>query len=269
MIRNSIFSNLGNVDNGGAICSSGRDLTIICCKFTLNYVTAQGGSIYFCEGVLNVSKTSFFECYSSANKNAVEGNAIRAIKKEVAMSDFSTFLCGMTDKLCSDSSISIESSKNDIRQYNATENYGVEGASFIQFLSCIDESFVEYCQAINCKDNYAITSVYNWYQACNCNFINTTHCRSIVWQNTNNRITFVSCLFWNIGNPQISNAGYALTLTNCLANCETSPTSTLSEFYPNKIIVNFKSCKFASKITCYVKRRDELSLSLFMMILLS
>ena len=77
MIKDALFYDLGNVAYGAAIYCSGKDLTLICCRFDLNYVTTEGGSIHFTNGVLNISKTSFLKCYSSKHTNTVEGNAIR------------------------------------------------------------------------------------------------------------------------------------------------------------------------------------------------
>lgn len=248
MISNAVFQNLGNVANGGSIYSSGRDLSILCCMFISNTATSQGGSIYFENGVLSVSKSSFYECYSSAYTNAVYGNAILVIKKEATLNDLSTCLCGMSSKQCSDSSISIAYAKSVTKCLNATSNHGLIGASLIQNWEDLDGTMVSYSQNINGKDDYDIVSIRNWYPVEKCNFINSSYCKNVAYQDANNIISFISCFFWNINSLYLSCSGYSLIIINCMTNSKTIPSIDLvTEYLPNIIILQWRGCNYAVK----------------------
>ena len=271
MISNALFKDLGSVANGGAICSSGRDISIKCCKFILNKVSQQGGSINFQNGKLAISKTMFYECYSSNNTNNVRGNAIYMNTNEFLLNDSTTCLCGKTAKLCSDSSISIYLSKVVVEEYNASNNYGVHGASFIEIRSGVDGSKVEYSQCIDCKDTYEIISLDKWYKAEKCNFIDCASCNYVIYESGDNMMTLISCLFWNLNKAQLSHSGHVIKLINCTSNCETSPSvERVSDFLPNIIRIATKECAIITRNIYRNRSTHNISeISFIMMIILA
>ena len=45
MLRNVVFSDIGTPENGAAICVTGINIEIFCCKFIKNLVYNRGGAI--------------------------------------------------------------------------------------------------------------------------------------------------------------------------------------------------------------------------------
>jgi hypothetical protein len=248
MLRNAVFSDIGTPQNGAAICITGVNIEVICCKFVRNRVTNRGGAIHFTNGIIGVSNSIFYKCYTTTNQGDIWGNAIFVSSKEVNIKQTSTCLCGESPTLCGDSSIHVDYCKTVLHNINATKNYGIGGASIVSVYRCLSGTKISYLQGYECADSFELVThtVFTRYE--NVNLINTSY--AVFWESSNNLIECVSCLFWNINNPQLSCCGRTISLINCTSNMDTTPAATkITSFNPNPIFINNQICQMNALIT--------------------
>jgi hypothetical protein len=254
MIRNSVFSDLGTPANGAAICTTSVNFEVVCCRFELNRVSQNGGSIYFKNGTIKVSRCLFFKCYSTAHAdNKYYGNAIFVDSNEANIEETSTRLSGISDSECTDSCISISNCKTTLFLINATHNYGIGGASICRVFRSSSGSKFSYLQGCENKDDNEIESWENEITIERSNFINITDKVSVFWENSNDLIECISCVFWNMNNKVLSSHS-RISCINCTSNNDTSPSLTkIDLFEPNPVFVRNDLCNSAH--TCNNQRR--------------
>lgn len=240
MVKNSIFKNFAKTGNGGVFEISSKKIEIICCDFGECSVTQSGGCLYGSDCNVTIVNSFFHECFTSAGKDNICGNAVYISSKEARICEVSTFLCG-TESYKSDSSIRIDYSKTIVSKMNSTKNYGVGGASAIAIHHCLSGTCVKYVNACDGHDYDAIESHAKSYVVSNSNFINCEHHTWICWINAANMISFDSCVFWNVPSNKNAIATQSYTATNCISNVALSGV-TVSEYSINNIKVK-KTCK--------------------------
>jgi hypothetical protein len=230
--------------------SQGLILRLFVVKFIRNRVTNRGGAIHFSNGIIGISNSIFYKCYTTTNQNEILGNAIFISSKEANIKQTSTCLCGESPTLCGDSSILVDNCKTVLHNINATKNYGIGGASIASVYRCLPGTKISYLQGYECADYYEMVTytVFTRYE--NLNFINTSDKDNVFWESTNNLIECVSCLFWNINNPQLSRGGRTISLINCTSNMDTTPTvAKITSFNPNPIVINDRICQMNERIS--------------------
>ena len=174
LIKRTVFQNFAKKGNGGIFEIYSLNIVVECCSFVSDYVTSFGGCLYASECNIEIYKTSFYKCYTSAHTNDVAGNAVYASKNSLVIDFVSTYQCGPTSTLCSDSSIRATSALAKVKNVNATENYGVIGSSAMAIDYTVAGSFIKYLQDVSGKDYVSIQSINNRYDASFSNFINQT-----------------------------------------------------------------------------------------------
>ena len=189
-------------------------------------------------------------------------------KNEVLLNEVSTFLCGETQQHCSDSSICFDNSKCVVSNLNASNNNGLGGGSMITMNSCLSGTNVEYSQGVNGLDNYEVVSGGYAHNFEKCNFVNCTFSTNLLFT-SNNIITLISCVIWNIKNKQLVISGNAISIVDCVTNCETNPSITkASYFVPNRIFIGAKKCSLCTYLhnNYYIHRTNMFMLSILLIL---
>ena len=250
MFKNAVFSDIGTPENGAAICINGVNIEVICCKFINNCVTNRGGAIHFSNGIISISNSIFYKCYTTKNQDGIWGNGIFIDTKEANINQTSTCLCGESPTLCGDSSIFIISCKTVLQNINASKNYGTFGGGIASFYTSLTGTKVSYLQGYDCVDAFELVTYIDFIKFENINFINTSDKNNVFWESNNNLIECVSCLFWNIKFNVLSYGNLVISLINCTSNMDTTPTVTkISSFNPNPIVINNRICQMNERFS--------------------
>ena len=268
MIKSAAFVDFGLVTNGAAICVSGINMNIFCCHFELNKVTEQGGAIFVTNGCLNLSKASFFKCYSINNTNdKIFGNTLFALNNKICIHEVSTRLCGASEKLCTDSSICIKNCGADLFCINASNNDGVAGAAIVSLQGCEDAD-ISYMQGSDCYDSFLMEAKTKPITIKKSNFINFAENHYVLAESSSGLITCISCLFWNIINAQLSYASRTVNLINCTSDSEKAESITfISVYNPYRIIPKLKACKILLTHKCGTNKRKLSNFILFVQLI--
>jgi hypothetical protein len=257
MFRNVVFSDIGTPENGAAICITGVNIEVICCKFVRNRVTNRGGAIHFTNGIISISNSIFYKCYTTTNRDNIWGNAIYIDSKEANIKQTSTCLCGESPTLCGDSSIHVDYCKTVLHNINASKNYGIGGASIVSVYRCLSGTKILYLQGYECADSFELVTYQVFTRYENVNIINTSDLANVIWESNNNLIECVSCLFWNIKNTVLSHVGRTISLINCTSNMDTTPAATkITSFNPNPIFINSRICQMDVRFSCAEQNRS-------------
>lgn len=269
-ISQASFVNFQCTGDGGVICSEDKTLTVICCYFNNNFCTHEGGSIYMKNSALFISKTIFRESYSTAKANDIRGNAINLNANKLHVNMSVTFLCGPDSERHSDSSINSFNSRVIANEYNATNNYGIEGGSGISIFSCLQDTLVIHSIFADGHDGYMIESS-KLYNVNSTNFVNCSSCaHSVCYSSSDDLYIFDSCVFWNTGSKGLVNSGYSLTLINCLTNSQVITKCTTTSSVRITLIKTSYKCNRNPIIKTCRRRRDSFtSLTLQIILLVS
>ena len=247
LIKRTVFQNFSKNGNGGIFEIYSINIAVECCSFVSDHVTLFGGCLFASECNIEIYKTSFDKCYTSAQADEYSGNAVYASKNSLVIDMISTYQCGPTSTLCSDSSIRATSATAKVKNVNATENYGYIGSSAMAIDYAVVGSFIKYLQDVSGKDYISIQSVSNQYDACFSNFINQTSHIYICWANANYIIEYESCVFWNIGNVPFCN--YVCSFKTCISNGDISDVTKTDVYSVN--MINIMRCGVAiTKMSC-------------------
>lgn len=261
----STFYNFAGSQYGSVFNILSFNCEVYCCHFEENSASISAGSIYLKDGSLKISKTSFKACYSTKHENEFYGNAVYIEGNPFTFEDTSTYLCGKTDTLSTDSSIAAKGAKTTVKNYNATTNYGIWGASAINIMSCQENTKVKYIQSIDGRDAHSVEVRSNKYCINNSNFINCTGHSNLLWESANNLMTFDSCIFWNVGNV-ISQNSVEFIAINCVTNNNAITAMTYSSILnTNKVEVKL-NCK---RRTCKIYKRNNNIINILIFVILS
>ena len=265
MISYSCFSDL-RATNGSAIFQdSAQSLNIICCLFQRNRVTKYGGSVYFANGALNITKTVFTKSCSTAQDDDVGGNAIYQNGNETIIEHVSSYLCAIIREESGDSAFMITSTECKIEYLNSTSNSGHQGASSIRLLTKCSDSYAKFLNTIKVGDSFAIESWASKYTVYISNFIGFDKSinAAVVWEFSNNSIKFDQCCFFDTNSLQFSMYDLKCEIVNCKADYDDEKFTYFIQLTTHDIKINpicdpiYNNC-----LTCY--RSNALSLqSLF------
>ena len=246
-VKSTVFQSFAKSGNGGVFEVYGISLAVECCSFLSDHVASSGGCIYASECNVEIYRTSFEKCYTSAHTDEVSGNAVYVNKNKIVIDMVSTYQCGPASDLCSDSSIRASSVFAKVSNVNATDNYGFMGSSVIGLDSAIIDSSVRYSQDVSGRDYTSMHSVDKHYYVYNSNFINQTSHSCVCWSSKDYLLSFESCVFWNFGGITFCNC--ACNFKTCVSNGDVSGV-TKTDVYSVNIIV-FKKCRAAgTKMRC-------------------
>ena len=254
VVAKSIFKEISNSGDGGVFRVTGKNLNITCCVFESTFCTNQGGSLFLSNCKLNINRTTFLKCYTSAYTNNICGNSIYINQNSATLEYISTYLCAPSAKPCSDSSICVETCVTKIKFYNSSNNYGISGASAARITYSIDGSDVRYINSDASNDLLAFEVQKNPLTIYNTNVVNITSAnRYIYWTDANNVIAFNGCIFWDCTVTRFAYSNTQCTFTNCYSNSITGISTTtekkLNEITfaiictDKKIIKTYHTCK--------------------------
>jgi len=255
LVSKAHFSDFSKDGNGGVFEITSASLKVDSCTFNNNQVRYNGGCIYLVTGTLEMTKCSFYSCYSYENRDEISGNAAFINKNKANVTYVSTYLCGPSEKKCGDSSIRTIACENYVRFINATQNYGVIGSSMYALDEAKTQTSVSYVQDINGKDYITLQSVTNYYEVSKGNFINGYDHKYVFWETKNNILKIIDSVIWNFGGKPITN-GYEILLENCVSD-STSIMATnvqLLSTYALKFPLLFQSCikSKQQRCRCYI-----------------
>ena len=216
VVKRTVFQYFSKTGSGGVFETHSISVILECCSFLSDHVTSYGGCMYAYNCDVEIHRTSFDKCYTSAHTDETAGNAVYISQKSAVIDMISTYQCGPTSTLCSDSSIRTTSASAKVSNVNATENYGVVGSSAMALDYVIGESYIKYLQDVSGKDYISVQSTGIQYYVHYSNFINQTSHTYVCWSSTNYLLIFESCVFWNLGTVSFCNCLCSFNL--CLAN---------------------------------------------------
>ena len=220
-IEFSHFEGFEKDGDGGVLSVENIDLTITCCSFTSNSATKNGGSIYLSKCHLNITKTEFYKSKSTANTDNIAGNALYLKEDILNIQDVSASLCSDSNDARSDSAIRSLSTNTTVKNYNASHNSGVGGASSISIHLSPVGSSVSYTNVYDVLDNCAIESWSSCYTVKFSNFIkfNPRYNKGIVAQKEANSFTFIQCSFFETDTLSITAySESALSIIDCYSD---------------------------------------------------
>ena len=227
VVAKSIFKEISNSGDGGVFRVTDKNLNITCCVFESTFCTNRGGSLFLSNCKLNINRTTFSRCYTSAYTNGIYGNSIYINQNSANLECISTYLCGPSAKLCSDSSIYVETCVTKIKFYNSSNNYGIGGSSAVRITYSVDGSDVRYINSDASNDLVVFESCSNLVTIYNSNVVNITSAnRYIYWTDKNNVIAFNGCIFWDCTVVNIACSNTQCTFTNCYSNSITGISTT-------------------------------------------
>ena len=268
-IGDALFNDFYTDGDGSVINLNNVALTILCSVFQENTATRNGGSIYALNANFNISKTTFFHCQSSANRDNIAGNAIYQSKHTTNIQHTSLLLCAKSSEIRSDSSIKLFQSTAKCNHINFTSNNGNAGASGISLDRPNTDSSVSFINVYDVLDHYSIEAFVNHYQVTLSNFVkfNPEFNTNIVWMSANNLLTFTECCFFETNGVSLSYNNLQVIIENCLIG-EESPSFTFASSITLQQIVLDLKCRPVLR-TCQIKimKSIYMKLSIFIMIM--
>lgn len=231
----SYFVDISKTGNGGAIEISEKRLFVSFSYFTNLSVTTHGGSIYAENSHCKVAKTCFYGTYSTKHQdNTGCGNAIYIVSGVFLGDNINVRRCGITEDLCTDSSVKTLNNEAKVQNYNSTYNFGINGAAGISIIGAVSGSYIRFINVVDTFDTDAIESS-ALFTAYSCNFINTSGCISFfLYSSSDNTIKFDTCVFIETKSP-FSSSNKACLLVNCIA--DTSITGMSYKENPDTIFI--------------------------------
>ena len=241
--------------NGSVIESNGINITFKCTKFTKNYASNFGGSIFLENSQLFLIKSSFLKCSTPQQENNIGGNAVCHYGPEAIISDVSISECGPIGNPSGDSSFRSTYSKVQLKLLNSSSNQGSTGSSAFSFNSCLSGSNGSFLNVYDVRDEFAIevSADQGLVPISLSNFVkfNPDLNSNVIWMRKEGLFEFKSCCFYETNGVSFSASDRKCTLTDCVSDSSeiTSPTITSLTLFP----INFDfSCEIMR--TCFQKR---------------
>ena len=261
-VVDALFVDFNVIGDGSVINLDNVALTILCSVFKENTVTQNGGSIYISNTNFNISKTTFFHCQSSANKNDISGNAIYQINGQSFLQHNSLLLCAKSIEVRADSSIKLVQTSAKCTNLNFTSNHGSGGASGLAIWQTNTDSFVSYINVYDVLDCYSMEAHLNHYQITLSNFVkyNPNLNINVVWMSHENLLTFNNCCFFETNGVGFSYGNLNVVITNCIMG-EENPSFTYASSKTLKEIILDLKCQPILR-TCQVKIINNISIKL-------
>ena len=273
LVEFAALRNIQSPNNGGVLSIGQTTIYIICCTFYNDSTQEMGGCIYGNNSRINIEKTTFSNCYSTKN-DGLHGNVAFIEGDQVHISNCETYLCGCDTTKCSDSSIHIENSYNEITNYNASTNYGVRGASGFSIHSALEDSIAKYCNIIDSHDYMFVESLTKPYSIYNTNFIKANNDNNyIIYVASSNILTVVNCVFIEMNQKRLVYSNYIVTFINCTSDNTLSPNTyeienkNNEDIKCNDIDIDIMQCQYKemNAKTCHKEKKYHYFLFLFVL----
>ena len=227
VVAKSIFKEISNSGDGGVFRVTDKNLNITCCVFESTFCSNRGGSLFLSNCKFNINRTTFSRCYTSAYTNDICGNAIYINQNSATLEYISSYLCGPSDKQCTDSSVCVETCVTKVKFYNSSNNYGISGSSAIKITYAVDGSDARCINSDASNDIVLFESWSKFMTIYNSNVVNITSSnRYIYWSDKNNVIAFNGCIFWDCTVTRFAYSNTQCTFTDCYSNSITEISTT-------------------------------------------
>ena len=255
-LKLSYFYDCHSLNSGGVMNITNENVNVICCFFTNNSCAQHGGCLYTQNCPTNVLKSIFIGCYSTAQNQNFRGNAMNMNGNSYNhyIENCVTYKCGPEPELSSDTAI-FSTGITKLLLYNASNNYGVEGASginlniddrngpphptakFVTISTGYDKRFYEQTRSDITLEHF--------------NFINSTQNNDWIININTCNLKAVSCIFYQM-NIAIKGLGNFNNMY-CVEYVDCSIDSTLSNTISGiKTDPDIKTLTYSPNIECIV-----------------
>ena len=219
-ISNSVFENFHNEGDGSVLYLSGTSICIVCCSFSDNSITENGGCFYFTDVNCNITKSTFIRTYSTKKENNVCGNVLYQFKIYFCISDVSTNMCGTAEQY-SDSSIRLDHVDIIIIQYyNATSNYGEGGGSGFSITYSSPDARISYATIYDAQDTHGFEC-----EKCHATITKVNFAKfhkeknaAVYWVDEDYSVEFISCVFADLDGVKIALDYHKYKAVDCVSD---------------------------------------------------
>ena len=171
----SSFVGFNSSVSGGILSISKQKYNIFCCYFEEISTLKSDGSCFIHGSSGKISKTIFYRSYSTEHSsNVYFGNAVCSEYSSIYVDHCSTLLCGPSQELSTDSCFKLNNGYASISFFNATSNYGIDGASAINIDYSNPAPVFKYVSIVSGYDNRFVEIGVSYLQMEKSNFINST-----------------------------------------------------------------------------------------------
>ena len=240
------YDDINSSTNGGVIHNNNENAIISIKYSSFSHCSAPkyGGCIYSIKGSINIKNTLFSKCSIAKAADQYFGNVLCIPDAgKLICEHISSYLCGESESKGGDSSIHMKYSYHKILFYNASNNFGILGASLLSSWGCIYGSYIKYVQDVSSHDHYVFESLnkpWSWYYA---NVISCTCKEGLIYSSPQNMIDFYNCLF--IDSTQQNLFNNKCKFYNCFSNNGfSSYMTTISSLAPQNVFYDkLLTCK--------------------------
>jgi len=195
-IKNALFDGFTTTGSGSVLNIESRNIFIVSSSFFNCKASEEGGCIYAVSSSILIRSSEFYKCSSTKHTNEKNGNIMFSQNtKRVIIDCINSRLSGESSSCCSDSSIKIIGDFCRVTSYNASDNYGVGGASLICIWSSKEGSTLKFLQDIRGYDYFCIDSTTKQVLCMYTNFVDSQPSSRIVYSDPEEMILFRNCVF--------------------------------------------------------------------------
>ena len=247
--------------NGGVMDISNKiSVNVICSFFTNNSCTHHGGCFYIFNSSTRILKSIFIGCYSSARSASYRGNAVNIDGNTCnhVIENSATYKCGPSAQESSDTAI-FSTGTTKLLLYNATNNYGTQGASGININSGSSQPTAKFITISTGYDTRFYEQAATDINIEKVNFINSTQNNDCLIYSNGCTTTAISCIF-----SQIDTTETKLSKNNnVIFNSCTIDSSLSSSIQGITVISSIKTFTYSPQIECNIKIQTKSNFSFF------
>ena len=140
-VKNAVFDGISGGEKSGVFNINSKQIFVFSSLFNKCTATKYGGCIYALKSFVNLETSFFLNCCVKTSNDSCFGNALYCTEANATEIDhISTRLCGQND-MKGGSAIRMEKGLQIIKCYNASDNYGIYGASLYSSSTCNEGSY--------------------------------------------------------------------------------------------------------------------------------
>ena len=246
--------------NGGVMEINNKIVNVRCSFFTNNSCNYHGGCFYTINSPTTILKSIFIGCYSTAYNANYRGNAVNIDGKTCnhVIDNTVTYKCGPSVQQSSDTAI-FSTGTTKVRLYNATNNYGTQGASGININSGSSQPTAKFITISTGYDKRFYEQAYTDISIEKVNFINSTQINDYIIAPNTCIITVISCIFSQIDTTKTK----LRSNNNVVFNGCTIDSSLASSIEGITVDYNIKTFTYSPQIECIIKINTKSNLQFF------
>lgn len=214
------YDGISSSTDGGVIYNTNKNMfiSIKYSSFTHCSAPKSGGCILSNIVSILIKNSLFNRCSVTNPVNGNYGNVLYIAESGfLRCNQISLCLCGESSSRCGDSSIIVKGTLHKINSYNASKNYGVNGASLFSSWNRVDGSFTKFMQDFDSHDYAVFESLYEKWPCYYTNVISCTSSFYLIYSDPSYMIEFYNCLFIN-SMPKNNLFTHTCNFFNCYSN---------------------------------------------------